>query len=721
MSSADLFVEILLEELPAVPFLREFENFKTKWDKVLGDCELDCASEFFYTPRRLVILGRDFPLRTQDKEQEVFGPPVEIAFVNGDKSGALSNAGEAFLKKNNLGRGELGFALKDNREVLYAKSIQKGRASVEFVAEMVEKFLASLHFGKHMRWGSVKESFIRPIRNIMIFLGEEFVKSQAYGLDNAPKTLVHRDFGFEYHEVRSFAQYEELLKNHGVVLRQERRRNLVVAQVEAIAWESRLFVELDEELLSEVVAITESPRALLGSFDAKFLELPKEVIITSMKENQRYFALYQDSSHEKLAPHFIVVSNSTSLQDEVILAGNEKVLKARLEDAMFFYHNDLKRGLQTEGLEKLVFIEGAGSMADKVARERVLALALMEIFGKKSAEFEAKLLRAVELSKADLLSEMVYEFPNLQGLMGYYYARHQGEDESVAEAIKEHYLPLGEDSDLPKTILGTILALAHKLDNIFTLFAIGKIPTGSKDPFALRRAASGILRIVKKYNFPFDLKEDLPRLFASVGYGVEYPEQIRQFFLERLGGILGGNPSLLRSVLATGENDVVEIFNKTRALQAWFSRHDELHTKTLEEVPNIRPLEALLGTFKRVANILKDIENLRVLEINEELFECKEERELFGAYKKIKKVIESRPKSILKERNMESNALVTRKTLDYVGLMRALCALKAPLDAFFDGVMVNVENPALRQNRIALIAKIYEEFLQVADIKEISL
>ena len=684
LSSADLFVEILLEELPAVPFLREFENFKTKWDKVLGDYELDCASEFYYTPRRLVILGRDFPLRTQDKEQEVFGPPVEIAFVNGDKSGALSNAGEAFLKKNNLSRGELGFALKDNREVLYAKSIQKGRASVEFVAEMVEKFLASLHFGKHMRWGSVKESFIRPIRNIMIFLGEEFVRSQAYGLDNAPKTLVHRDFGFEYHEVRSFAQYEELLKNHGVVLRQEERKNLVLAQIGAIEKESGLYVELDEGLLSEVVAITESPRALLGSFDAKFLELPKEVIVTSMKENQRYFALYRDFiRHEKLAPHFIVVSNSTSPQDGVILAGNEKVLKARLEDAMFFYHNDLKRGLQTEGLEKLVFIEGAGSMADKVARERVLALALMEKFGKKSAEFEAKLLRAVELSKADLLSEMVYEFPNLQGLMGYYYALHQGEDESVAEAIKEQYLPLGEDSDLPSCAFSAILALAHKLDNIFTLFVIGKIPTGSKDPFALRRAASGILRIIDGWGFWFDLKEDLPRLFASVGYGVEYPEQIRQFFLERLGGILGKNPSLLRSVLATGENDVSEIFLKTWALVGFFSTNRS----------------ELISTFKRVANILKDVENLGDLEINENLFECKEERELFEAYSKI----------------------VGRDFEDYEELLRALCALKPPLDAFFDGVMVNVENPALRQNRIALIAKIYEEFLQVADIKEISL
>ena len=682
LSSADLFVEILLEELPAVPFLREFENFKTKWDKVLGDYELGCASEFFYTPRRLVILARDFPLRTQDKEQEVFGPPVEIAFVNGDKSGALSNAGEAFLKKNNLGRGELGFALKDNREVLYAKSIQKGRASVEFVAEMVEKFLASLHFGKHMRWGSVKESFIRPIRNIMIFLGEEFVKSQAYGLDNAPKTLVHRDFGFEYHEVRSFEQYEELLKNHGVVLRQEERKNLVLAQIGTIEKESGLYVELDEELLSEVVAITESPRALLGSFDAKFLELPKEVIVTSMKENQRYFALYQDSSHEKLAPHFIVVSNSTSPQDGVILSGNEKVLKARLEDAMFFYHNDLKRGLQTDGLEKLVFIEGAGSMADKVARERVLALALMEKFAVE-VDGREKLLCAVELSKADLLSEMVYEFPNLQGLMGYYYALHQGEDESVAEAIKEQYLPLGEDSDLPSRAFSAILALAHKLDNIFTLFAIGKIPTGSKDPFALRRAASGILRIIDGWGFWFDLKEDLPRLFASVGYGVEYPEQIRQFFLERLGGILGGNPSLLRSVLATGENDVVEIFSKTQALVKYFSVNQS----------------ELISTFKRVANILKDVENLGDLEINENLFECAEERELFEAYSKI----------------------VGRDFEDYEELLRALCALKSPLDAFFDGVMVNVENPALRKNRIALIAKIYEEFLQVADIKEISL
>ncbi|WP_233709980.1 MULTISPECIES: glycine--tRNA ligase subunit beta [unclassified Helicobacter] len=674
-----LFVEILVEELPALPFLKEFKNFGEKWDKVLLDHKIKCNSQFFYTPRRIVICVDNFPKKTQDEVVEVFGPPVQIAFEGGDKNQKLAPAGEAFLRKNNLSQENLQTYNKNNKEVLYAKLVQDGIFTDSVIVKIVESFLESLSFGKHMRWGNVKESFIRPIRNIIIFLDGVFFKSCAYGLQSEPKTLVHRSFGYDYKEVTSFLQYQDLLEKNGVILSQERRREIILEQIRSIEAKNNVCIEIDSELLDEVVAITEYPRAILGSFDEKFLVLPKEVIITSMKENQRYFAVYKDKTLQELSNHFVMVSNSVTKNEEIVVLGNQKVLRARLEDAIFFYENDLRNGLQTDGLANIVFIDGAGSIWDKIKREIEIAKFLVEKIKDKELNWDL-IQQAITFSKADLLSEMVYEFPNLQGLMGSYYAKAMNLGDQIALAIKEQYLPTGEKSALPSSLFSSIVALANKFDNIFTLFSVGKIPTGSRDPFALRRSASGILRIILAQKIDFDLQKDLRSLSQRVGYQNICEEKIPSFFIERMEGILGVNPSLIKSVLATKEANICDIFAKVEALNTYLSQDKE----------------TFVATFKRVANILKDMPE--VSNIDPKLFEYEAEKKLFSLYEKISK----------------------SKYDNYVEQMKNLCSFKPLLDDFFNEVMVNVENQTIRQNRVTLITRIYNEFLKIADIKEIS-
>ncbi|MCE3038056.1 glycine--tRNA ligase subunit beta [Helicobacter sp. faydin-H8] len=679
MNKAELFVEILVEELPAIPFLREFKNFHTKWESVLKEFGICAKSEFYYTPRRIVIWCKDFPLMTEDKILEVYGPPVQVAFQNGDKNGAMTPAGEAFLKKNHQKLENLQFREKQGKEVLFAVNVEKGMEVKNIIAPIVHKFLMSLHFGKHMRWGDVQEDFIRPVRNIAIFLDDIFVSLQAYGICGKPQTQLHRDFGFVWQEVKNFTDYKQKLAQGGVILQQDMRRELVLKNIESLQKTKKVFIEIDEELLDEVVAITECPRVMLGEFEKEFLKLPKEVIITSMKENQRYFAVYQEKNLQQLSHHFVMVGNATTQEEEVILSGNEKVLKARLKDAMFFYENDLKNGLSNTGLKNLIFIDGAGNMQDKVVREKQIAqILLTRLYGANKA-LKDKILECIEISKADLLSEMVYEFSNLQGVMGYYYALAMQKDSDVALGIKEQYLPFGEDSVLPDTDVGILASLAYRFDNILTLFSVGKIPTGSKDPFALRRMASGILKILIKNQFPFLLRSFLCEIVEKVGYKNIDIDKIFSFFIERMDGILMLNPVFLKSVLATQEEDINKIVAKTQAVNVVLSSNPD----------------ALTATFKRVANFLKA--EIELQNIKPDLFVQKEEKSLYQEYEKIKQ----------------------KDLTNYVEKIQNLCTLKPFLDRFFDNVMVNVDDEKIKNNRIQLITHIYKEFLEIADIKEI--
>lgn len=679
-----LLLEIGVEELPAVPFLKELPNIEKKWADILEKNALLCAFEFYYTPRRLVLWHPEFSLSQNDREEEMFGAPLHVAYSDGKPTPAALG----FAKKCEVDVSELGSIDKDGKEVLYYKKTIHGQDSKNLIGEMLGEFLDTLNFGKSMRWASNKESFIRPIRWIGAMLGDEHVPFNIYNVDSTYFSYPHRTLSYEPFAYDFAGDFFEKLQRGGVVLYPNLREEMILEQFRTLEKEHGIKIEIDEELLSEVVAITEAPRALIGSFDAEFLRLPPEVIITSMKEHQRYFPVFKDG---KITNKFIVVSNAICEDYTLIVKGNEKVLRARLSDGLFFLDNDLKNGLSIHGLKDIVYLDGLGSVFDKVIREKNIVDFLhvrykrnlgIEIQHKSEKELATHLNRAIMLSKADLLSEMVYEFTELQGLMGYYYAKAQGEDELVSLAIKEQYLPNSEDSELPSNLFSSIIALSCKLDSLLALFSIGKIPTGTKDPFALRRAVNGIFKIVIEKKLAFDIKEDLKIL--SKNYSRFDIAELEKFFIERMYQFFDANISVIKAVLESGERDVFKIYQKVEALKKIVDSND---------------FKEIFSTFKRVANIIKGMDLESETLVDEKLFEAQEEKNLFKKF----------------------SEKIAKKYANYEEKLDALFSLKPQIDAFFDNVMVNAENEKVKINRQNLIASIYKEFKSIADIKEISI
>ncbi|NOQ30145.1 MAG: glycine--tRNA ligase subunit beta [Helicobacteraceae bacterium] len=666
-----LLIEIGVEELPAVPLLKELPNIEKKWLAILEKNSLTCEFEFYYTPRRLVLWHSEFKIAQEDSIEELFGAPVAIAY----KDGVATNAALGFAKKCGVELSEIGKSEKNGKEVLYYKKEISGLKSEELVPTMIEEFMNSLKFGKSMRWGSLSESFIRPIRWLNVLFGTAQVPMTLFGVNSASTTFVHRMSSFDPVAVSNVSEYFEILKNGNVDLFQDERKARILCDFENLEKFEGITIERDDELLDEVVAITENPTALIGQFDKEFLQLPIEVIIASMKEHQRYFPVYREG---KLSNEFIVVSNAVTNDFTKVIAGNEKVLRPRLADGLFFYNNDLKNGLSTKGLEKVVFIDGLGTLSDKIDREMIIAKELLKAYSSFNIN-EVNLLRAVSLAKADLMSEMVYEFTELQGLMGSYYATALGENESVATAIKEQYLPTGEDSELPSTPLSAIVAMSIKLDTLLGLFSIDQIPTGSRDPFALRRAVNGLVRIVKEHNFEFNISEVLRSLGKNYKQ-IDF-EKLEQFFLERLNQSYNVNPSIIKAVLSSGEREILKIDQKINALNT---------------IVNSEAYSSVSATFKRVANISEGFETIS--NIDESLFENEHENKLYK----------------------EFSSITSKKYATYEENLDALFSMRETLDEFFEHVMVNAEDEKIKNNRKSLVASIYHEIRKIADIKEVS-
>lgn len=667
-----LLIEIGVEELPAVPLLKELNNIEKKWAKILEEKSLLCEFEFYYTPRRLVLWHREFLLSQPDSVEEFFGAPAAMAF---DKEGKPTQACEGFARKCGVSIEELSRSEKGGKEVLYYKKELPGKQSRLLLEEMINDFIESLNFGKSMRWGSLEKSFIRPIRWLNVMMADELVQMELFGVKSSKQTFVHRMASYEPQTLETAKAYFECLKDMAVTLYPDDRRKKVLEGFSQIEQKHGLSIERDEELLDEIVAITEHPTALLGSFDEAFLRLPPEVIIASMKEHQRYFPVFKD---DRLTNKFVVISNALTDDFSKVIEGNEKVLRPRLSDGLFFYDNDLKRGLVNDGLEKVTFMNGLGSLKEKIEREKKIALKLAAAYGVDAQKVE----RAIELSKADLMSEVVFEFTDLQGLMGYYYALAQKEDEEVALAVKEQYLPNGEDAELPSTKVSAVVALSSKLDTLIGLFSINQIPTGSRDPFALRRAVNGIFRIVNAYKFDFNISE-LKEKFADQYSSFDYAP-LEEFILERIYQFYKVNPSIIKAVIAAGELDIVVMDAKIKAL---------------DEISSAESFPERFSTFKRVANITKDVNIEGELNVDEALFELDAERELYAACK------------ALEQKSYES----------YEEHLDALFSLKPRLDTFFDKVMVNAEDEKLRTNRKNLVSSVYKSFKSIADIKEISI
>lgn len=680
--NSTLLIEILTEELPAIPFLKEFKNLESKFKKELDSRLIKADFKINFTPRRIVIESNNFPKYSLDLVEELYGPPLSIAYIDGDKNKPLSKAGESFLTKSNIELNELKTAIKNDKEVLYVKKQTKGQQTSELLESIILDFLDSLNFGKEMRWGraldsSETETFIRPIRNILVLLDDKAIKINGYKQESIKATLVHRDKSnsskLDYREVKNLTQYKELLENNGVILEFDKRKEKIVKEIKELESKHNFKVELDSSLLDEIAAITEYPTALLGSFEERFLSLPSEVIITSMKENQRYFGIYKN---ENLFNGFIVVANSLTNDFSEIISGNERVLKARLSDAEFFYNNDLKVPLESYDLSHIAFVENLGSLKDKVERESKIGVYLAKKYNLDSSLIE----QAIRLSKNDLLSEMVGEFPELQGIMGYYYALAQTKNKDLSIAIKEQYLPIGESSKIPESKFGSIVALAHKLDNLMSLFSVNKIPSGSKDPFALRRAANGVIRILLGNEFSFDLKIDLENLNNLCGF--TYKDNLSEFIKERMEAVLDLEPLIFKSAIKSSTNEINLIAKNAKALTLLLTREDK---------------EEIISLFKRVANIIKDTSSNN--KINENLFKEQAESKLFNSFNAIKQKNLTNPESILD----------------------SLFSLKDDLALFFEKVMVNDKDENLRNNRLALMEAIYSEFKKVGDLKELAI
>ena len=678
-----LLIEIGVEELPAIPLLKIVKNIEKSWKDLLTEYRLESEFEFIYTPRRLVLRHNALPLKQSDNIIELVGPPMVAAV----RDGQVTKAAEGFARKCGVSFEELGRSEKKGKECLYFKQEQQGKATIELLEEMLQKWLGSMTFGKMMRWGSRSEEFIRPLRWLQVRLDDEVVEVELFGVKSSNKTFVHRMVNFEPVEVASVSDYEQILSEGKVSLYPKEREAKILAEFDALEKEHKISIERDLDLLAEIVAITENPKALLGSFDELFLELPPEAIIASMKEHQRYFPVFEN---EKLSNKFIVVSNAVTDDYTKVVEGNERVLKPRLADGLFFYRNDLKRGLLTDGLEKITFMDGLGSLTDKIEREKKIALALLERYmeqvqketGKSESELRELMSETIALAKADLTSEMVYEFTELQGLMGYYYAKALGKDEVVYSAIKEQYFPLGEGAELPSSTFSSIVAMAIKLDTLVGLFSVGKIPSGSKDPFALRRAVNGIVRMVTTYDLAFNLNEILEVLNKE--YASYETDKLVAFILERIKKSLEANPSVIMAVLEAGERDVNEIAKKVSAL----------NSIVLEE-----KFKEQFTTFKRVANISKEVNLEEALVVDEKLFSIDIENELYGEYK----------------------ATMAKRYGSYEEKLKVMFALKPKLDTYFDDVMVNAEDEAIKKNRKNTIASVYKSFKEIADIQEITI
>ncbi|MCK0498281.1 glycine--tRNA ligase subunit beta [Helicobacter pylori] len=700
MHSYELLVEILVEELPAQALLNEYKEMPKKLHALFQKRALEVGNiEIFYTPRRLCLLVKDFPLLTQETKEEFFGPPVKIACNHQDKTQGLNALGLGFYQKLGLkDHQHFQTAFKNNKEVLYHAKIHAKESTKDLIMPIVLEFLEGLNFGKSMRWGNVEKSFIRPIHNIcVLFNGENFndIEVKEYGFKTKQATKAHRQEGFDFIQVDSPKAYFEVLEKNHVILDPKKRKAKILQEIKELETKHRIIVEIDRDLLDEVVAITEYPSALLGEFDKAFLKLPTEIITTSMKENQRYFAAFNQKSQESPTLHngFIVVSNAINKDKQKIIAGNQKVLKARLSDAVFFYENDLKKPLDNAPLESVVFVQGLGTLKDKMEREAIIAQYLTQKYASSLNMPLEKALelvgRAVRIAKADLLSEVVYEFSELQGIMGYYYALKQNENELVALSVKEQYLPASENAPLPSSVFSAIVALSLKLDSLFSLFSVGKIPSGSKDPFALRRLSFGLLKIVAHYGLGFDLKADLKNLFEKVGVYQSFDlEVLEKFLLERFNNLIDCNPSIIRSVLNTNERDIVKIIQKVKALKRF-----------LDDPKNAQKKELLFSAFKRLANINKDRNPNESSEFFISLFKEPQEHALFKAF----------------------NAIKTSAFESLDSKIEAYFGLHAPLEEYFKSVLVMDKDIEIQKNRKNFLWGVYQSFLEIGDIKEIAI
>lgn len=694
MSKADDFlVEIGTEELPPKALRSLMEAFGENLTRGIDDARLSHGDvQAYASPRRLSVIVSKLAHRQEDRKSEQKGPPVKIAF---DADSQPTAAATAFAEKCGVAVSDLNRQKSGKGEWLTYEILEKGKTAAELLPELINLALATLPIPRRMRWGAGDAEFVRPVHWIILLHGDKTLAASVMGVTSGNESRGHRVHSCGAIVIASPANYLQTLEKKGYVIADfERRRKMVQAGVDAAAASIGGHVVDGESLYDEVAALVEWPVPVTGSFDDKYLKLPREVVITTLTGHQRYFPVANDDG--ELLPMFITIANLESTDPDQVRNGNERVIRPRLADAAFFWDTDRRKTLASrhDSLREVVYQRGLGSLFEKTQRIAGLAkwmAASLDHDGDHVA-------RAAALAKCDLLTGMVGEFPELQGTMGRHYAAADGEPEAVATAIGEHYQPRFAGDELPTSVDGQILALADKLDTLAGIFSLGKKPSGTRDPFGLRRAALGVVRIIVERALDVDLKALLTKAVdaqpTSKADGAEMAadlyayitDRLRRYFLDRDPGLA---VETFESVMIRQPSSLVDFDRRLAAVQT-FAR--------LEQA------QSLAAANKRIVNILRKADDIGDVKIKEKLLREDAELTLFNA--------------LVNARQKVEPLLALRS---YAEVLNELADLREPVDKFFDAVLVMADDDAVRNNRLALLGEVRSLFLNVADISRLSI
>ena len=686
----NLLLEIGLEEMPAHVVWPSSKQLEEKVTKFLTDNSLTFESiESFSTPRRLAIRVTNIPERQDDVQEEVKGPAKKIAL---DAEGNWSKAAQGFVRGQGLTTDAITFRELNGVEYVYVTKYIHGKESKEVLTGLVD-VVKGLNFPTMMHWGETMFEYIRPIHWIVALLDEEVIPFEVLDVQTGRTTEGHRFLGDQV-ELADPSEYDVKLNEQFVIADAQKRQQMIREQIEAIAEKNKWVIDLDPELLEEVTNLVEYPTAFVGDFEERFLAIPEEVLVTSMKEHQRYFEVRNQAG--MLLPHFISVRNGNSVKLDNVVKGNQKVLAARLEDGEFFYEEDKKSSIEdlVEKLKNVTFHEKIGSMYEKMKRVGLIS----QIIGKRvglSTEELTDLKRAAEIYKFDLVTNMVGEFPELQGIMGEKYALLKGEKPAVATAIREHYQPISAEGELPQTAIGAVLAIADKLDSVLGFFAVDMIPNGSNDPYALRRQTYGIVRIIEAqgWTFPFtDLQGAVVDAINKdeLNYGIHFnrdQKEFIEFFKGRLRQRLQMHHvrhDIIDAVVESEQDDMVQIFQSAQIFEKHIS--DDNFKETME-------------ALTRVINLTKKMEPTTITyQVDPALFENDSEKELYAAVKEAKDEFANQ--------SMAEN-------------YQTLTNLRPVIERYFNDTMIMVEDEKIRDNRLNQLAIIAHMANALASIDKI--
>jgi glycyl-tRNA synthetase beta chain len=690
----ELILEIGTEEIPAGFMHDAIDNLSDIASGELIESAISYGSiSCFGTPRRLTLRITDLSDKQVDQSRESYGPPVRIAF---DEKGEPTKATIGFAKSQGVDVSELVRVKRDRGEFLAVIRKVKGQKTEKLLKEIMPRIITGMPFRKSMKWGDGEIVFARPIRWILAVYGGKTIHFDIEGVKSSGKSYGHRFMNPKPFTVSVWNDYVEGLEKGFVILDQNKRKGLIEKEIFELAVKIGGTALKDEELLETVTYLVEFPVVLKGDFEEGFLELPKEVLISVMKNHQKYFPVFSKSGNDKLLPHFIFVAGTRAKDSSVVVRGNERVIKARFTDARFFYDEDRSTPLieKNDKLKGMVFLSDLGTYHDKMERIKGIAAYIGRELGIKPL---ADVIRAAELSKADLATQMVFEFPELQGIMGRYYALLSGEKKEVALAIEDQYKPTFREGNLPETAVGSVLSVADKTDTISACFISGLLPTGNSDPYALRRQAIGIINIILDKNYHLNINDlfgaGLKTIIDQTAGKFSDPkgiifDELSAFIKERFRNIMiseGYPQDVVEAVISARFDDLVEVKSKIEALSEFRKAPD---------------FDSLGIAFKRVVNIVKGQpkdgvkESLLVEPVEKELFlSFTETREKVG-----QKII---------DRNYSESLAIMKK-------------LKEPVDKFFDNVLVMDENPELRRNRLSMLWEIRDLFFKIADFSKIS-